>query len=416
MRRLRLMYAAGPGDVVGTYRHWRAGHDDEYQPALPYSGLFFDVCRHLNAHGTVVSSNARKDRIDDEQFTVMNLPKSRRFGRLGFHWSQIRHTQRILDLAVAQKADALILSDDTGYWFPLLKAPPSLKIIASYHCTPSARGGAGRLRQFLGRRDPQILAERFDAILHVSEEIRSQLDLWCKRPLRNTFGFHPVYRDQRFADIPDPVDGSGFHVLYCGRLEEDKGILDLLQVFSRLHIRRRFDIMLHLCGDGSLQASLPQRIRALQLENQVKLHGHVRGETLQKLITRAHVMIAPTTANFAEGLNKSVIEGVLARRPVIVSDVCPAVDLVPNGIIKIAAGDLAGYEEAILLTADHPEFVAMKQKACADYAPRFYDTENGWGAALRRALQAVGLVARPGGGGGSITRADLPPLAKVGAL
>ena len=30
---LRVFYAAGPGDVIGTYRHWCEGRDDPHQVA-----------------------------------------------------------------------------------------------------------------------------------------------------------------------------------------------------------------------------------------------------------------------------------------------------------------------------------------------------------------------------------------------
>ena len=37
---LRILYAAGPGNVLGTYRHWRGGEDDPSQVAMTYSGQF----------------------------------------------------------------------------------------------------------------------------------------------------------------------------------------------------------------------------------------------------------------------------------------------------------------------------------------------------------------------------------------
>ena len=42
-RPLRIVYAAGPGDVVGTYRHWKEGRDDPSQVAITYSGQFYDL-------------------------------------------------------------------------------------------------------------------------------------------------------------------------------------------------------------------------------------------------------------------------------------------------------------------------------------------------------------------------------------
>ena len=54
-RRLRILYAAGPGDVVGTYRHWKSGVDDPSQVAITYSAQFYQLCKELDADGYVIS-------------------------------------------------------------------------------------------------------------------------------------------------------------------------------------------------------------------------------------------------------------------------------------------------------------------------------------------------------------------------
>jgi hypothetical protein len=44
-RPLRILYAAGPGNVIRTFEHWKAGRDDPSQVAVTYSGQFYDVAR-----------------------------------------------------------------------------------------------------------------------------------------------------------------------------------------------------------------------------------------------------------------------------------------------------------------------------------------------------------------------------------
>ena len=73
-RRLRLVYAAGPGDVVGTFRHWKEGRDDPSQVAITYSGQFYELCRELGAEALVVSHCPRRDASSDETLRVMNRP------------------------------------------------------------------------------------------------------------------------------------------------------------------------------------------------------------------------------------------------------------------------------------------------------------------------------------------------------
>ena len=40
---LRLLYAAGPGDVAATYRHWKDRVEDPSEIVPTYSGQFFDL-------------------------------------------------------------------------------------------------------------------------------------------------------------------------------------------------------------------------------------------------------------------------------------------------------------------------------------------------------------------------------------
>lgn len=71
---LRIVYAAGPGDVIGTYHHWAAGRDDPSQVAVTYSSQFYDFCRETPACGYVISSNKRKDRVEQENLIVEHRP------------------------------------------------------------------------------------------------------------------------------------------------------------------------------------------------------------------------------------------------------------------------------------------------------------------------------------------------------
>src|SRR6476469_6068885 len=73
-RPLRILYAAGPGDVVGTFRHWKEGRDDPSQVAVTYSGQFYELCREIGACAYVISHCPRRDRESDAQFRTENRP------------------------------------------------------------------------------------------------------------------------------------------------------------------------------------------------------------------------------------------------------------------------------------------------------------------------------------------------------
>ena len=71
--RLRLFYAAGPGNIIGTYRHWKNGQDDPSQVVLTYSGQFYDVCRELDARAYVIATCPIPGHIVDGNFRIRQL-------------------------------------------------------------------------------------------------------------------------------------------------------------------------------------------------------------------------------------------------------------------------------------------------------------------------------------------------------
>jgi hypothetical protein len=73
-KRLRILYAAGPGDVVGTYHYWVTGQDDPSQVSITYSSQFYEVCRELDAETYVISSSSQRKFYYDGQFKIQHRP------------------------------------------------------------------------------------------------------------------------------------------------------------------------------------------------------------------------------------------------------------------------------------------------------------------------------------------------------
>src|ERR1700710_3112929 len=118
-RALSILYAAGPGDVIGTYRHWKKGEDDPSQVAITYSAQFYDLCREIGARGSVIASHPRVERVAEENLIIGHRPM--RFGRGPgwlYHVAQIWYGMRLFLSAVRFGADVAIVIDGT-HWFVL---------------------------------------------------------------------------------------------------------------------------------------------------------------------------------------------------------------------------------------------------------------------------------------------------------
>src|SRR5947209_5264321 len=171
---LRLLYAAGPGDVIGTYRHWKAGRDDPMQVALTYSAQFFDLCRALDADGYVISYNPRKERLIDGRFRIEHRPQrwKRGPGPL-YHLGQLWYGLRLAISAVRFRADAAIVADGT-HWFALsFMRWVGVRVIPSVHCVlwRHNRPATDFIGRLVRRLNARFFSRRASAVLCVSEAI-----------------------------------------------------------------------------------------------------------------------------------------------------------------------------------------------------------------------------------------------------
>lgn len=389
MRPLCLAYAAGPGDVVRTFAHWQRGEDDPHQLAITYSGQFFDVCRRLGARGVVLSSCSRADRVRTEQFHVENLPKGPMRRGFGFHLRQVAYARHVVNRAVIQGADLLVVADATGHFFPLQWfAPRRMGLVPSLHCTlwPKFRPPS-RLQTTLNRLNGSLFRHHAAAILCLSRDIEKQVRMVSNQDPRPIIPFIPTYRSSVFDHVSQPPAQLPFNLLFAGRLESEKGIFDLLQMAIHLKQDGQTHIHLHLCGDGSRETDLRRAAARAGVENTFHIHGYCYKPQMQAHISRSHALIVPTTTAFGEGFNKVVVEGVLAGRPVITSSICPALEVVADAVVEVAPDDPDGYRRAALLLAADQGLYGAKRRACRTLQAQFYDPARSWGRALSQAIE-----------------------------
>jgi glycosyltransferase involved in cell wall biosynthesis len=389
-RPLRLMYAAGPGDIVGTFRHWRAGHDDPGQVAMTYSGQFYDVCRELGAQGYAIGSHPRRETVRDGDFCIEH--RRIRFTKgpaVLYHLGQLLSALRMIASAIRFRADALVICDGTCHWFALRLLPwLGVRVIPTLHCMfwPQSSPPPGQIKRLLNRLDLPFWHRSATAILSASSDINCQLDQLTANLHAPVIDFLPTYRPGTFDAAPPALDRKPFRVLFGGRIEAYKGVFDLLEVARQLNQACRDEIEFDLCGAGSAIEQLKRKAAELALSDRFRIHGHCDRPTMRQMFHQAHVLIVPTTTDFAEGFNQVVVEGVLAARPVITSSVCPALDYVRKAVVEVPPDDVDSYRQAILRLLDDRDFYEQKRNACLALQSQFYDATRGWAAALLRTL------------------------------
>jgi glycosyltransferase involved in cell wall biosynthesis len=134
--------------------------------------------------------------------------------------------------------------------------------------------------------------------------------------------FYPRDRASARAELGQDGDERRW-LLYVGRLEEAKGVLDLLAAFSSL-ARRRDDVRLVIVGDGSAHEAVA-RAASGDLGDRILLVGRRPLEEVPVWMAASHVLVLPS---WAEGTPNVVLEALACGRRVVATSVGGTPDLV----------------------------------------------------------------------------------------
>ncbi|HRN69935.1 MAG TPA: glycosyltransferase family 4 protein [Candidatus Woesebacteria bacterium] len=129
------------------------------------------------------------------------------------------------------------------------------------------------------------------------------------------------------------------HLLFVGRLADQKNIPFMLESFSLIKTNAHFDIV----GEGEKRKEIEDKIKKLDLKN-VILHGHKSGNELIALYKQADLFIF---ASKNEGMSLSMLEAMAAGLPIIGNDTKSISDLINDCSITINNPTPQKYADAI---------------------------------------------------------------------
>lgn len=143
-KQLRILYAAGPGNVIGTYHYWLEGRDDSSQVGITWSGQFYDLSQSLGAKAYVISSHLNREKVTDDDFIIEHRPiPFRQASSLLYHVGMIWYGIHLLISAIRFRANVAVVNDGTTHWFILCLFPlfqiqviPSLQCVLWRKCAP----------------------------------------------------------------------------------------------------------------------------------------------------------------------------------------------------------------------------------------------------------------------------------------
>jgi glycosyltransferase involved in cell wall biosynthesis len=411
-RPVRVLYALGPGDVVQFYRDLTAGRAPGFQMSMAFSQQFLDWADEagrdqagdkgsgLDRGGVVVhgvSSNPRADRFQAGVHCVENRPKRQIGNGRGwrFYIGSLWYGLRVVGWALQERADVVIADSGTTEWIVLgLLRLFRIPVIAVLHNSlwpmghRPRRGLAGLLRRLDGFFFRHIAA----ATVGVSPECVRQVKEIAGTPRGPVIECRAQFRTG-FLDRVAPVaaaDRTPFQVLFLGRFEAIKGVWLMVDLARRLEAEHKGAFRWRMVGYGSEFEALRESVVKAGLEQMVGLESSLPSEEAAlETMGWAHAMIVPTMPDFCEGLAMTAAECVLAGRPVVVSSVVPAWEVLGGAALKAEATSVDSFADAFKRLAFEPGCYEACQQATVAVQGQFYDRSRGLGNVLGRAVLAV---------------------------
>ena len=152
-----------------------------------------------------------------------------------------------------------------------------------------------------------------------------------------------------------------FTFIFIGRLVRDKGIVELVDAFTRLN-RERPDTRLILVGpaEPDLDPLPPETLAALEANQSIQAVG--KQTDVRPWLAASDVLVLPS---YREGFPNVVIEAGAMGLPAVVTDINGSREIIidgRNGLI-VAPHDADALHDAMLRTVDHPEQTAQMAAA-----------------------------------------------------
>ncbi len=115
---------------------------------------------------------------------------------------------------------------------------------------------------------------------------------------------------------PKKTKLDNFNLTAIGRLEQEKGFFDLIDIFNKLNQEdNRFN--LKIIGDGSLKKSLKEKVITLNLEDKIELMGYQSNEVINKVLSNTSLYIM---TSFEESFGLVLLEAMNFGVPCIAFD------------------------------------------------------------------------------------------------
>lgn len=173
---------------------------------------------------------------------------------------------------------------------------------------------------------------------------------------------------------PDPGvnSGAGEHVVFVGRLSQEKGLSTLLEAWQRLEPAPPLQVI----GDGPLRMELETKATEGG-RSSVAFRGHLARDQMLAMLSKAIFLVLPSECY--ENFPMSIVEAFACGLPVICSRLGAMEEIVADGRtgLHFTAGDSEDLADKIDWAIRHPRRMAeMGREARREYETKYTPERN----------------------------------------
>lgn len=148
--------------------------------------------------------------------------------------------------------------------------------------------------------------------------------------------------DQFCSDADLAFDSERVSILFVGRIDEGKGLRELVEAQSRLGDKTR----LYLVGDGTLKTELRRKVRDLGIEDSVEFVGAIPHDEIHRYYRSSDIFCLPS---YHESLGLVNLEAMASGTPVVSTNIDAIEEYLhdgENGIV-VPPGDIDALTDAL---------------------------------------------------------------------
>ena len=204
----RIVYAVGPGDVVGQYRDLLAGKEPPFQLGMSFTQQFMEACEAAGGRAHLISWNARPDRLEYGKHLMENRPKPWFFARgIKHQIGLVKYGLGILAEAVRGRATVVVVDSGTTHWFVLsLFSLFRIPVVPVFYSAMWPRGfpPTKSSERIILALDAWFFRHFAAATVCMSPELERQVKQAARNPKGPFFQFRPQYREEFLRRVPAP--------------------------------------------------------------------------------------------------------------------------------------------------------------------------------------------------------------------